>query len=267
MENVDHKIHDDEPVSGLLSGLKRVEAPNDFDFRVKARIADSNPTKKAASWLPASVRYAVPLGLLLMVGGYFAFNTIYPPNNIDVPVVAEVQPANIAPINDTPSNDVVLPSNLLASENPVVKPPELENSVIPKDAEKRLPSSDPKTTSPGGGSFDEAIRKSRQILPRGFDPNPKTPVNAKDFDRNFQIPAKDVLAFIGIQAAFTGAGWKAGSVAPGSIAERSGVKAGDLIEAVNDQALAEKTSFGNKFTGKSLRVRRDGQSIKIELKP
>ncbi|MEO6654475.1 MAG: PDZ domain-containing protein, partial [Pyrinomonadaceae bacterium] len=87
----------------------------------------------------------------------------------------------------------------------------------------------------------------------------------KGFDRDVQIPAKDILTLIGVNAEFAGAEWKAGSVVRDSIAERSGIKKGDVIDAVNDQSLTEKTLFGNRFNIKILRVRRDGKSVLISL--
>src|SRR5882757_9958101 len=100
MENEEQKIYEDEPVSKLLGGLKRVEAPNDFDFRVKARIAAGKPADRSASWLPASVRYAVPLVLLVLVGGYIAFNAFYSAKKIDAPAMAETQTINNLPLSE-----------------------------------------------------------------------------------------------------------------------------------------------------------------------
>jgi len=65
MGNEEQKFNEDESVSKLLGGLKRVDAPNDFDFRVRARIAEGKPEDTTVSWRLA-VRYAVPLVLLLL---------------------------------------------------------------------------------------------------------------------------------------------------------------------------------------------------------
>ena len=51
------------------------------------------------------------------------------------------------------------------------------------------------------------------------------------------------------------------------MAERSGLKAGDVVEAINDQNLTKRSTFDSKLKGKSLRVSRDGKSMQIELKP
>ena len=90
------EIVENDPVSQLLGSLKRVEAPGDFDFRVKARIAAGRPVDRNKSWLPAVARFAVPLGLLLLIGGFFGYNALYSPKNIAVVPVVEKQPADVA---------------------------------------------------------------------------------------------------------------------------------------------------------------------------
>src|SRR5688572_29519198 len=97
---------DEQQISKMLGGLKRVEAPGDFDLRVRGRIAAGKPADKS-SWLPVPVRLAVPLGLLLLVGGYFAFNSFYWTGNVSVPV-AEVQPI-IEPAPGAVKNEQVVP--------------------------------------------------------------------------------------------------------------------------------------------------------------
>ena len=69
-----------------------------------------------------------------------------------------------------------------------------------------------------------------------------------------------------VNGTFGASGWKVESVSPDTLAGRSGVKAGDVIEAINDQVLTEKMSFKGKFNGKTLRVRRDGATMQIVLK-
>jgi len=93
MGSEEQRIRDEEQVRRLLGELNRVEAPNDFYFGVKARIAKGKPAEKVATWLPVTVRYAVPLVLLVLVGGYFAFNAFYSLNVTSIPVVVADKPA------------------------------------------------------------------------------------------------------------------------------------------------------------------------------
>jgi hypothetical protein len=269
MENENLKFDESgtEPICKLLNELGRVEAPNDFDFRVRARIAEGRSFVRSAPWFPASLRYAVPLVLLLLIGGYVAFDAFYTPSDIGVPPLAEVRPSIIAPIIETSPNEIGQPSNQLVAEKPDVKPPESENNVIPRESEKKIPFSYPKRNRPGGGSIDQAIREGRNFYPHGLKPSNKVLVKPRDFERDTQVSAKVVLSLIGIEADFSGSSWIIRIVKPDSMAERSGVKVGDMIEAINNQALTETTVFGNKFDGKSMRVRRDGQAVQIDLKP
>lgn len=264
MGNEEQKFNEDESVSRLLGGLKRIEAPNDFDFRLRARIAEGKPEGKTAPWLPAAVRYAVPLVLLLLVGGYFAFN-YYSNKNVGVPAVVEIGPVASTPIPAPPSNEtVVLPANN-TDQRAEVKPFSTGTKAINTEPKKANSAPAPKAEGPGGGSIDQAGNAVNSIYPRGFDPTPKKSPDTKPFDRDPEIPVSDILTLIGIKPIFTRSGWRAEAIAAHSMAESSGIKAGDVIEAINDQPLTEKTVFGNKFDGKSLRVRRDGKSIQIEL--
>src|SRR5258706_9316882 len=140
MGNEEQKIYEDEPLSKLLGALKHVEAPNDFDFRVKARIADGKPVERSASWLPASIRYAVPLVLLLLVGGYFAFNAFYSAKKIDAPAVAETRTIDDTPLSEPASNKyVVLPSNQLVAGSGEVKSPATGTKGLIKEPVTKVP--------------------------------------------------------------------------------------------------------------------------------
>lgn len=255
---------DETRVSRLLSAMKRVDAPKDFDFRVRARIATGRPATRPAFGLPAAIRYAIPLVLLVLIGAYFGFNAFYADKYVDVPVVAE------APIFSTviepPSNGgIVTPSNV-PGEHAAVKRPENHTigTVVPPA--KKAPNTVLPTNRTGGGSFDEAGREERKIYRGGFDPNAKPATNTKMPDRAAQIPAKEILNLFGVNGTFGEAGWKVDSVGTDTVAGRSGVKAGDVIEAINDQPLTEKMSLKGGFNGKTLRVRRDGTTVQIVLK-
>src|SRR5437762_10762000 len=87
---------EDEKIHQMLGGLKRVDAPKDFDFRVKAGIAAGRPSSTSGFRIPTAVRLAVPLVLLLLVGAYFGLNALYSPTGSDVPSVAKYEPAMAA---------------------------------------------------------------------------------------------------------------------------------------------------------------------------
>lgn len=244
----------EQAISQLIGTLKRIEAPKDFDFRVNARIAAGKPVDRKVSWLPALVRYAVPLGLLLVVGGYFGLNAIYSPQAADVPVVAETkaQPAPIAvapPVITAPVNEsVVSPANQTVAVKTESAPPSMVNKTVIREPVKKTGSPD-KSTERGGGSIDSASRDIKIITPR--DANTNTSVQPGS-NASVPIPTlstSEILARLGVRM---GSGGKVESVAPGSAASRSGLKAGDIIESVGGQ-------------GKSLRVRRDGKTVLVGI--
>lgn len=259
---------DEKAVCDLIATLKQIDAPGDFNFRVRARIADGKPAATYIGWFPASTRVAVPLALVLMAGGYFGLSSYYQPDESLVSSVAVPQnPDTLPPIEPVASGPVVatdistVSSAVRADDartESLVRP---SGNVGPTRVFPRTPA-----RSAGSGSYDEAAREVRKIYPRGFNPSPQTPANGLGSGTELTMSAKDLLTVIGIAAAFDGTGWKASSVGNGSLAGRSGIRAGDLIEAVDGQTLVRDTVFSNRFNGKSLRIRRDGKTMQIDLK-
>ena len=240
----------EEQISALLGSLKRVQAPGNFDLGVRGRIAAGRPVEKRAFRISVLAGYAIPLALTLLIGGYFGFNSYYSPGDINVPAIAETSPSIIAP--------QLPPVNAIAatSQN---SPHVAETAAKKSDSAvhifersiKKGPASRDKNV--GGGSLDQASRIGPRIIQRVTD-------------HTAQVPVKDALSLMGIRGVYVESGWRVESAGPNSVAERSGIKSGDVIEAINDQAMTEKTSFKGKFSGKSVRVRRDGKSVDIILK-
>ena len=179
---------DEKTIADLLGTLPRVQAPNDFDFKVKARISSGGTTKRRWTWFPTAARLALPLLVLVAIGGYVAFRTIKPTVH-EVGSFIEVKTANAVQDVKTPSNTTaILPENGEIAGRFPAKPQDVDrkltipvsNSVIPKS----------KTVSPSGGSVDSAVKPSRTIYPPGINPNAKMPVRPKDFDNPGQILRK-----------------------------------------------------------------------------
>ena len=262
MSNEEQKNFDleNDPVRSLLSGLIRVEAPGDFDFHVKARIASGRPVDRAASWLPATARLVVPLALLLVIGGFFGYNALYPTNNVAVAPVVEMQ--SVIPVPDVkPPAPVSAPPNDVVAKVNEIKPAVTDRIVTAKPTEKRIMLGRQSHTEPGGGSKEFSSGISKSLTRKDPDPNGKGSSNNIEIDTG--ASAKDILSVMGIVA---DSSWKIGLVRPNSRAARSGLKAGDLIEAIDGQNLTEKSTFENKSAGKSVRVRRGGTSVQIDLK-
>lgn len=267
----------EKQIANMLSSLRRVDVPGDFDTRVHARIARGGASERVSEGASAWTTNLVRIGALaaaaiaVALGGYFVFTSINTGQN-DVPAVAETQPTIQTPIvGPSPSAT----NDNQAEERIIVKPSdEMMADKIDADSpdgrvrrEKGKATANSNTDPPSGGSTDLAVRESQRVYPRGLNPNAKVPANAKGVDPNARIHVSSILDFIGIKANWTGDGWRVDSVDAKTIAGRLGIKAGDVVEAINGQTVDKQTTFPAKFDGKSLRVRRDGASLSIDFKP
>jgi membrane-associated protease RseP (regulator of RpoE activity) len=235
VENKNDNFENDG-ISRLLGSLKRVDAPGDFDFRVKARIA-AGRLASGATWLPMTTRVAAAL-LVILVVGYVGFRVFRSPAIDQAPVASVPVVADQALVQrdeDQGKRAVISASNDQTNGPMAVKPPETS---APREADFAVKRPVIRTVSStrGGGSRDSALGITHVI-------------SAPDRTRHL---TKETLSGLGIDANNTGSGWIVGEVKPNSRAERSGLKAGDVIESVKN---------------KSVRVRRDGKIVQIELKP
>ena len=264
---------EDAQVREMLTGLKRVEAPKDFDFRLKARIAAAKPADFAAPRLFPIFRYAAPLGLAIIVLGVLVFNGLYSFDNQTVPTIAE----NFAPKQEKKEDSQVssLPAEQIRPIENTVQNTIVEDSAergvqtLPKDSTLAANLQKPKTKNRvaennGGGSKVDAVSNSRVILPKGLTPNtniekPQETLNQTSFS------VKDVLSPLGIEAVYEENKWKVQSVKQNSLAERSGVKVNDVIEAIDENSISGETVFKKAGGGKNLNIVREGKKLPIKL--
>ncbi len=251
----------EEKVAALLGSLKRVDAPADFDFRVRARIAQGRPADARASWFPRFARVAAPAMVLAAAGGYFGYNALYDTGPINVPVVADSTSITPAPIV-VPNSEVVIPAPAPTTEIATAKPP--VNSV---ETVAGIPKKDPATTAAkkpvtaGGGSVDFAVRETNTISPSSG--NVVSTGNSSPVAPTSTLSIREVFSAMGIRASFSGTGWRVSSASGRAAA--AGLKTGDIIETVNGRAVGANTVFDEKFSGSTLRIKRDGATIQISL--
>ena len=254
-----HDENNFEQVGELLSTLKRVDPPGDFDTRVRARIAVGQPV--ASSWPLVLARIGVPAAVLIALGGYFGWNALNQP--VNVPAVAEVQvsaPAEQPPVQPQIERPGVEPENLLATRDgsSVVNSAPAGAVVRPTDSVRPV-------GEPDGGSMDFGVSPSKRILPRGLDPDRE--IKNANIAGNAHSSARDVLVMLGISASCSASGCRVNSVAPNSVAGNSGIRAGDVIESVDGRPLNSASTFGGQFTAGSVRIRRDGGVVNVALRP
>lgn len=262
---------DEAKARQMLSGLKRVEAPKNFGHAVQARIANARPEDfRAPGSSLVFLRYAMPLALVLLVVGGFVINGLYSVNDNSVPAVAESQlalPVPVVPQSTAPANETASTTNEPQTgpedRTPVIPDPELL-AAQPRTRKERRAANSGNT---GGGSFDSTLESRPTIINVSRRPeSPAAPPKAGQMGPAGQISVRQVLEFAGIQAEFSREGWKIGSVTTHSISARSGLKAGDLIEAINGLPVTDGTQFSGGLAVKNLRIKREGKTLDIDLK-
>lgn len=242
-------------VSRLLGDLNKVEAPKDFEFRVRAGIAGGKPADTSRmSWL---VKATVPLVLVLMIGGYFGYRALRtePVSSPSQPEKAQqnapvAQPIQAPPIAQQPIGD----PNIAKRDNVVIQP---------DGTKPQAPKTD---NQPGGGSYEEAVKPTNPIYPRGVDPRKTQADASKGQMPGARMSLSSFLSTAGITGGFAAGGWHVSSIADRSMAASSGLKAGDVIEYINDQPITGNIDLPSTFSLKSMRVRRNGASVTIPLK-
>lgn len=258
-------MNEDEKISGLLRGLEKIDAPPDFALRVKARIASGRPVQ-SSNGLFSFLRFAAPVAALVLFGAFIFVQTnlmydttAVPPvaaNEIPVPaerILNDVQDREAAAIE---ASDEEMTSKSNTPEIPVETA--ASNTKIPPVRER---------TDADSGSYDSASSDPRDsIMPRGI-PNPLAastpPVNMEK--GSFKVA--EILSQIGIAAKQAASGdWSAADVKGGSIAERAGVKKGDVIRAIGETRIKGQTEIRGRFSAKSVTVVRGGAVSVLELR-
>jgi membrane-associated protease RseP (regulator of RpoE activity) len=252
----------EEKISQLLFAMPRVEAPGDFGFGVKARIAEGKPSALRPMWLPAALKAGVPIGLVLAIGGYAGFTSLYV-NDTSAPPRAAVETIRPGLVQAVPAAPVPAPISspeaLAKDVGPIEATPFREVAV--KRAAVKRPAVVRSTAEnkDGSGSYEESQSDVRKLL---TSKDPVTPVSETPVRGT---PAGEILTKIGVNALFGEGGWKADSVSPNTAAAKAGVKAGDIIESVDGQDMTDLGSVAKPATGKKLKVKRDGKTVEIVI--
>jgi membrane-associated protease RseP (regulator of RpoE activity) len=257
------EVSAEEKISQLLSAMPRVEAPGDFGFRVKARIAEVRPVNSRPLWLPTALKAAVPLGLALAIGGYVGVTSLYVN---DTPSVGQAvsEPARPGLVQSVPAatnpEAIALPEVAVSTqESTSSKVSSPVRDVATKKVSTRRPvTPKPASDDKASGSYIIAASETKSLLSQG-DPVVKPETTIKG------TPAGEILTKIGVNALFGEGGWKADSVSPNTAAAKAGVKAGDIIESVDGQDMSDRASVAKPATGKKLKVKRDGKSVEIVI--
>jgi hypothetical protein len=248
---------DEQKISDLLGGLKRVDAPANFEFRLKSRIANTRPEDLRPRLIPV-LGYAAPLVLVLIVGTYLVVTGVY---TVDQNSVADVEQAQ--PVADLTESTLPNPAPVAENEQPApnneLQAASREETTVGNTERisdtPKVPKKVSRSDDDPGGSFDTGLGSPKVILPKSLSPNEPA-----------RISIREILSTIGVQAAFDGGSIKVSSVVENNRAGRSGIEAGDILETINGRPVTGATMFDSPFTATSVGVRRGGKSIQITLR-
>ncbi len=248
-------------VALMLSALPRAEAPANFEFRVKARIAvGSSPRATLFPFL----KIAAPLTLVLLVGALVVFYGVLP-GEVDVPVVTDSAQKVPVPVEANaepptpPAQAAASPG--IAQSNSESPYESYVAAARPTPVRRAAPAVAVRSSE--GGSRDFSLNSAQPKLPPGFQSVESRNLNANVSPSGADIPVRNVLGILGIAADYANGGWKVQSVVEKSVAARAGVRASDVIEAIDGQPLKSDSLL--KGDAKVFTIRRDGKQMSLSL--
>ncbi len=263
---------DEQKVREICLSLKKIEAPKDFDFKLKARIAKAN-LRDFRPRFGFAFRYALPVLAMALALGFLAYNNgefSFSKNNL---TIAENSPEIKNPSLPQNTSTTITPPKAQepANETPVISN---SNQNLPKVSENQFAGIKPnkseiENTSNAKSddstrSEDKAFKSTNVIQPRFEQKNPlQTPQNNEKAN---PLPVKNVLSINGINADFENGKWTVKSVTPNGIGESSGIKENDIIEAIDNQPLSVGTVFYKTAAGKTITVTRGRGKLEIKLR-
>ncbi len=261
----------DEQVAKLLGGLKKVEAPHNFESRVMSRLS---PPAAEASGGFGFLKLALPtaalagLGMFLFLSGYMGG---------DVPTVDVVSTVNeearapeqkpAPPELGVSQSNVQQPASEFRAPEIAETKPQTQTSQPNSPASAQPPSLKDKKRPSGEGSQDFGSGNPGSIDQPGIDTRSR-PGTDPDMERMMRRPsilASDVLRYTGVAAEFRGGGWTVSSVTEKSVAERVGLKAGDVILSLNEIRLGRATAFPSGVDIRMVRVNRGGRVLDLRF--
>lgn len=255
----DEKVNSDErEVEVMLGELPRAAAPSSFESAVRSRISMHGGSGWSSSpMLLLGLKFAAPVVILAVIGTFLILSGTRTPDTATVPPPADtMDPAATRSGNDagiTPQTEEAVQTEAAPG---VVKP----------GSKKGLDARRGDIEGPGGGSKDLALSQdSARINPPEFDPNGRKDVQPVP-PKGSGITAESILTMIGIKPECRADGCLASAVSKQSIAERSGVRAGDLIGSIDDKPIKSGTVFEGTVSVRSLGLRRGGKRMTVSLK-
>ncbi len=269
-----NRNREDEKLSGVLSALPKVDAPMDFDFRLRARLARAN--SRGSSWVfIRALKFAIPAVIILGLGGFYLSN-LYRNSNLTESVSQVESPQTVAsetleplqtPTQSNETNGAIAgtntPSVVIGGNKGFSKRDEIASTESSTAVKKRTASD---KESRGVSSRDSALSEvDDEVYPRGVSPK-KRLETSQNSGTNEPLKVSDLLSVLGIEIETAEGKLKVRSVKEGSVAAGSGVKTGDILMAIDGLEISNSPITVSKFEGKTLNVKRGTEELEIPLK-
>ena len=246
---------DSQKVASMLSALPRVEAPANFEFRVKAGVAKGKPSDSV--FLPL-LKTAAPLALILVVVtlGFLYYQK--PAETQGDPTGSMSMTAPVSPQTQIQP----LPVSTAAAQPPQDTTPVKEERASKERVAQPARSANPTSNNRAEGNSKELIlHPARVIMPPGTESaNPQNRTANTSPSSSTDTPVREVLEIFGVEGEFADGGWKVLSVKANSIGSRAKLAVGDVIESIDGQQIKSDTKLKSV---KSFTIRRGGKTLTL----
>lgn len=233
----------DEAIRTVLMQMKGPEIPEGFTNSVLEEARTRRGRKSTLAWKIAVPSLATAVLLFIFLGMPFVTNE----DGVDLS--SSVVPEKTI-VDDQPS----------PQDKPMEIPPEFAGKAVEFG-------NDAKTSGPNpipGDDETEIRRDAVKPAPQVRLGGGKSPSSDPSMGGG-EIKPEIILSILGIDGVFDEGGWKVKSVSTNSIAAKAGVKAGDVIESVNDLKLSREGVFLRSLSADRLSVRRGSTRITLRL--
>lgn len=263
----------DAALSDMFASLPSKDAPVDFDFGVRARIAAE---KEPRSWVWAALRFGVPSAAMALIVGLAVlnsslFNSGGGSTGKGMEIVgdpAERPVFKIEEVKQDPNGERVTEAggSDAAGETAPVREPGA-NAKEPAELVRRPSRDEPgpgrdQKPSPEIRSIDQGVEEPKVINPPGLDPDREITPPVADEQTTFTFI--EILSALGVSAAWEDGGLIVSDVAARSTGQRSGLRKGDRILAIDGVAVSQNPVRGA-VSGSSILISRSGRRMLISI--
>lgn len=258
---------EDRHLAAMLNALPRVEAPADFDHKVRGRIA-ARRQHSGSGWrifVPAfAAVFLVALGAVLYLGVLSSADVTDVPPIAEAPVPA-MQPQSLPQTTVPTLPETTEVADAVNDDRPAPQERVTERIASPQRRPERRPQRNDQDE--GGGSVDRA---GSPVIA-----NPDRPVNSNaavvpnerppGFEGGGQVDSNEVLSLMGLRGNFQADGFLVSTADASGAAAKAGVRAGDVVESLDGKRIEPETRFASGSEIRTISVKRNGESLTLRI--